>query len=62
MPVKDHRHFRNATDEVVGQPDHITDQLNLVETLHNLFPQNAKLHFSQAITHTTMNAKPKRNV
>ena len=40
-------------------PFWLPDDLNRVEALHDLFPQNTQLHLRKTVTHTTMKTKAK---
>ena len=41
--VQAHREVLDAADEVVGQANHVADQLHLAETLQYLLPQHLEL-------------------
>jgi hypothetical protein len=47
----------NAAHEVGLYSLRLTYKFNKTEALHDLLPQNAQLHFRQAIAHATMDAK-----
>ena len=51
-----------ALYKIRKSPFRFSHNFNIAESLHDFFPEDAKLHFGQAIAHATVNAIPKRQV
>ena len=54
--------FFDASDEVVGDAGNVADDFDFFVALLDFFPQNAQWHFRQAVAHTAVNTKAKRNM
>ena len=62
FPVQDDRQLFVAFHEARLHSYRVASHLDVLEALHDLFPDNAKLHLGKTVAHTTVNAESERDV